>query len=87
MIGRKLPTLAWLRENAVAERSGGRVNGDQFMSPTVNCKHCGGNVGSIAEISRIIDVPNGALSRWLRRLPIRPDMAEKIRGSFFRIGE
>ena len=88
MIGRKLPTRAWLSENAVAERAGGRVGEDVYHSSgSVNCKHCGGNVGNIAEIANIIDVPASTFSRWLRRLPIRADVAKRIRGSFFRVGE
>lgn len=84
---RREVTADWLRKNAVIERAGKRADGSIHSSGHVDCIHCGGYVGNTNEIGRVIGVAPGTLSKWLRRLPVRQEIASRIRASFFRVGE
>lgn len=53
----------------------------------IQCRHCGGNLGSLARIAAVIGVSSSTLSKWLKREAVRPDIAGRIRSAFWSIEE
>lgn len=71
MIGNQNANARFLREHGVADRTITPGGG-------VVCDTCGGYVVSKAELAGVAGVPPAAASKWLRREPVRPDVAAKL---------
>lgn len=76
-----------LQTRVVANRAGQHLGGPFFVTGMFTCPCCGGNVVNTAECARIIGVGAQTLSKWLRREPIRQELANKIRSAFLRVEE
>lgn len=80
------PTRGDIKAIGVAVRTGNH-GGTIHAAGYVQCRHCGGNVGSIARIATAIGVSSSTLSKWLKRETIRQDLATLVRSAFARIEE
>lgn len=76
-IGEATRTAKWVRENAIADRK----------ARMARCVTCGGYAVSNDQLAYIVGVGVGSIRKWFNRLPVRADIADKIRAAFLRVEE
>jgi len=75
----------FLKEHGVAVREGPRTeNGEMVIASTgyVACETCGSYLGPTYAVARTIGVSEGMLRKWLKRQPVRADVAAAIAKAF-----
>lgn len=81
-IGNPRANATFLKAHGIAFRPGSQGDGTVVTgNGYIGCDSCGGYVVSKEEFANVVGVSPGVVSKWLRREPVRSDIAARMAGA------